>query len=100
MLETAAGYLIDPQAWTRDWALQKAARQDRILEDFDWQLIQFVRDFYEEHQVMPLTRRVIKFIRESIQINFDSVQLQQRYTDKPLRVIALIAGLPRPIQCV
>ncbi len=100
MQETDAGYLLDFQEWTAAWALQKAASQHRELADFDWQVIQFARDFYAEHQIMPLTRRLIKFIRAQLQPDFDSLLLQAYYTDKPLRVIALLAGLPRPIQCI
>ena len=94
------GYLLDCQEWTQAWAIQNAATYHLILDKFDWQLLDFARAFYQEHQVMPLTRRLIKFIREQHQADFDSIALQQRYTDKPLRVIALLAGLPKPIQCI
>ena len=100
MRETEAGYLLDFQEWAEAWALQKAQDYNLTLEAFDWQLIAFARAFYQEHQIMPLTRRLVKFIRENIDPDFNSMDLQQHYTDKPLRVIALIAGLPKPIQCV
>ncbi len=100
MRETEAGYLIDFREWTENWALQKALAQGLVLQDFDWQVIQFARAFYVEHQIMPLTRRLIKFIRENLAPEFDSILLQQYYTEKPLRVIALVSGLPRPIQCI
>lgn len=94
------GYLIDYKAWSRDWALQKASEQGLILQSFDWQLIEFARDFYQEYQVMPLTRRIIKFVRENLNAQFDSIELQERYSEKPLRIIALISGLPKPVQCL
>ncbi|MCX7123537.1 MAG: TusE/DsrC/DsvC family sulfur relay protein [Gammaproteobacteria bacterium] len=100
MQETETSYLIHFEEWTEAWALQKAITQNLTLDPFDWQLIHFARRFYQEHHLMPLTRRLIKFIRENLNPDFDSIALQQRYTDKPLRVIALIAGLPKPIQCI
>lgn len=93
-------YLDNYQAWTENWAIQKATAKHLVLAKFDWQVIYFARSFYQEHQIMPLTRRMIKFIRADLDPEFDSVKLQERYSDKPLRVIALLAGLPKPIQCI
>ncbi len=98
-LETPEGYLLHWEDWTEAWTRQKAQAQGLVLEPLDWQLFAFAREFYQVHQVMPLTRRLIKFVRET-QPNFDSLALQQRYGDKPLRVIAQCAGLPKPIQCI
>lgn len=100
MQENTEGYLIDHRDWTQDWAAQKALQKGMILQQFDWQVIAFVRNFYQEYQVMPLTRRLLKFIREHLNADFDSIALQERYTDKPLRLIALLAGLPKPVQCI
>jgi tRNA 2-thiouridine synthesizing protein E len=100
MRETEAGYLVDWQDWSPSWASEKASILSRPLSDFDWQLIAFTREFYTTHHIMPLTRRLIQFIRDHYQKDFDSLALQAYYTDKPLRIIALISGLPRPIQCI
>lgn len=70
------------------------------MDSFDQQVIAFTKDFYQEHGVIPLSRRIIKFIQEKLDPEFDSIQFQERYTDKPLRVIAERAGLPRPVQCI
>ena len=71
-----------------------------MMETFDQQVIAFAQAFYQEHGVMPLTRRIVKFIQEHLDPSFDSIKLQERYTDKPLRVIAKRAGLPKPVQCI
>ena len=92
--------ILSDNTWSREWAIQKAAEQQMQLQDFDWQVINFARSFYQEYAIMPLTRRIIRFIRENLDSNFDSIQLQARYTNQPLRVIALISGFPRPIQCI
>lgn len=94
------GYLVDFREWYRDFALQVADPLGLVLVDFDWKVIDFVRGFYEAHQLMPLTRLIVKYIKNELDPAFDSVKLQARYTDKPLRVIAKLAGLPRPIQCI
>ena len=93
-------YLQDYQKWTQEWAIQKASEKHLKIEEFDLQVITFARDFYQEFEVMPLTRRIIKFIRENLDPEFDSIKLHERYSEKPLRMIALISGLPKPIQCI
>ncbi len=100
MQENEEGYLLNHQTWAKQWAEQKALEKNLVLQEFDWQVIIFARNFYQQYQVMPLTRRIIKFIRENLDQNFDSIKLQECYSDKPLRIIALLAGLPKPIQCI
>ncbi len=82
------------------WALEQAEIIGLSLTEFDWQVLEFCQVFYVEHGVMPLTRRVIKFIKENLEPDFDSLKLQIRYTEKPLTVIAKLAGLPKPVQCI
>lgn len=86
--------------WTRAYAMAEAASIPLVLEDFDWEVLYFVRSFYEAHGMMPLTRRIIKFIRETRDPHFDSLQFQARYTAQPLFCIARMAGLPKPMQCI
>lgn len=47
MQENTEGYLIDHRDWTQDWAAQKALQKGMILQQFDWQVIAFVRNFYQ-----------------------------------------------------
>ena len=94
------GYLLDATMWTSGFAEQVAVRDfDKILSEFDWAIVAFVRDFYEQHHMMPLTRRIVSYARSKIAA-FDSVQLQEHYTSQPLWVLAKIAGLPKPLQCI
>ena len=91
---------LNDQDWTREYAIAEAGAVQIILEPFDWAVIEFVRAFYQEHEIMPLTRRIIKFIRENLKSDFDSIAFQVRYSAQPLFVIARISGLPRPMQCI
>jgi TusE/DsrC/DsvC family sulfur relay protein len=94
------GYLLDAASWTSDFAEQVAASDlGRGLADFDWAMITFVREFYRAHHMMPLTRRIVSYAGSRVS-DFDSVELQRHYTNKPLWVIAKIAGLPKPVQCI
>ncbi len=58
----AEGYLIEPLHWTEAVA-RELARRDRIeLTAEHWEVIRFVRRCYEERQVAPDARAVIRDI--------------------------------------
>ena len=60
----AEGYLVEPQDWSEEVA-QEFARQEHIpLTEDHWDVIRFMRDYYEEHQVIPDARYVIKHLTE------------------------------------
>ena len=58
----AEGYLVDPQDWTEEIA-QEFARQENIeLAEDHWDVIRFIRDRYDENQIIPDARNVIKHL--------------------------------------
>ena len=61
----AEGYLIDPAEWTEDWARNKARELDIELNDDHWAAIGFMRSFWEEHQLPPDARFVMRHLSET-----------------------------------
>ena len=62
----AEGYLSDPSDWNDELA-QVLAREENIqLTDDHWDTIRFMRDYYDEHQVIPDARFVIKHLAERV----------------------------------
>ena len=58
------GYLLDPADWNEQVA-EALARQERIvLSDEHWAVIRFMREYYEERQIAPDARHVIKHLAE------------------------------------
>jgi tRNA 2-thiouridine synthesizing protein E len=56
------GYLIDPADWNEDIA-EEWARQERIVLSAEhWAVIKFMREYYEQRQIAPDARHVIKFL--------------------------------------
>jgi tRNA 2-thiouridine synthesizing protein E len=56
------GYLIDPADWSRELA-EKMAGEERIaLTDTHWAVIKFMREYFEQHQITPDARHVIKHL--------------------------------------
>jgi tRNA 2-thiouridine synthesizing protein E len=58
------GYLMEPEDWSEEVA-QEFARQEHVpLTEDHWDVIRFMRGYYEEHQVIPDARYVIKHLTE------------------------------------
>lgn len=56
------GYLVDPAQWSEQLA-QALARQENIeLTEVHWNAIRFMRDYFQEHQVIPDVRFVTRHL--------------------------------------
>ena len=58
------GYLIDPLKWNESVADVFARQEDIQLTKDHWDAIHFMRQYYEEHQVAPDVRHVMKHLAE------------------------------------
>lgn len=63
------GYLADPGLWTPAFAEYTAAREGITLTDRHYEVIRFVRDWQEEHGIMPDVRFVLKFLGDPEGLN-------------------------------
>jgi tRNA 2-thiouridine synthesizing protein E len=59
------GYLVDPDVWTEDLARMLARREGIELTGEHWDVIRFMRAFYEERRIAPDARYVLKHLAES-----------------------------------
>ncbi|MGZ5032911.1 MAG: TusE/DsrC/DsvC family sulfur relay protein [Usitatibacter sp.] len=60
------GYLIEPRNWSEDIATALARRDGIELGDDHWDVIRFMRRHYEEHQVAPDSRHVVRHLVERL----------------------------------
>ncbi|MCK9381471.1 MAG: TusE/DsrC/DsvC family sulfur relay protein [Sulfuritalea sp.] len=60
------GYLVDPADWSEEVAEALAQRESIELTDAHWDVIRFMRDFYQERQVIPDVRFVIWHLAEHL----------------------------------
>ena len=58
------GYLIEPQDWSEEIAIEFARQENIVLTEEHWSAIRFMREYYAEHQIAPDARFVIKHIGE------------------------------------
>ena len=59
------GYLVDPGDWNESVAEQLAQKEGLVLHEEHWDIIRFMRQFFEEHQVVPDARFVIRHMASS-----------------------------------
>jgi tRNA 2-thiouridine synthesizing protein E len=59
------GYLVDPDCWTEALAREIAAREDIELTLEHWEVVRFMRAFYEERRIAPDARHVLKRLAET-----------------------------------
>lgn len=60
----ADGYLVDPAQWTEAVAEELARGQSITLTAEHWDVLRFMRAFYEEHQIAADARFVIRHLAE------------------------------------
>lgn len=63
-IRDADGYLVEPNEWNEAVAVSLAHELGIELNDDHWDVIRFMRGLYEERQVAPDARHIIKHLDE------------------------------------
>jgi TusE/DsrC/DsvC family sulfur relay protein len=91
----AEGYLVEPLDWSEEVA-QELARQESIpLDEDHWDVIRFMRAYYDEHQVAPDARFVIKHLTERLGATARN-KLFELFPYGYVKQACKIAGMKRP----
>jgi len=95
------GFLTDWQQWNRNIAQNIAAKENIILTAEHWLVIDTVREFYTQYHTTPPLRVIVKTLREHCgPTQGNSLYLQQLFPPAAAKMIAKIAGLPKPNKCI
>ena len=95
------GYLLNLADWTPDVAAQLAIAEKVCLSKAHWDVITVLREFYQEYEVSPAMRILVKQV--GIALGGDkgkSIYLMQLFPPSPAKIASKIAGLPRPNNCL
>lgn len=66
-IETDAyGYLLDLTQWDEDIARAIAQQENIDLTDAHWEVIYFVRAFYQEYKTSPAIRMLVKAMAQKL----------------------------------
>jgi tRNA 2-thiouridine synthesizing protein E len=91
----AEGYLIEPGDWNEAVAEVLAQDENIQLNDDHWDVLRFMRAFYEEHQVAADARFVIKHLAERMGREAQK-QLFVLFPYGYVKQACKIAGMRRP----
>jgi dissimilatory sulfite reductase related protein len=89
------GYLIDPNAWNEAIAVHLAETEGIELGAAHWEVVRFMRAFFEEHQVAPDARFVIRHLSEHLGTP-DRNALFRLFPYGYVKQACKIAGMKRP----
>ncbi|MFZ7282744.1 TusE/DsrC/DsvC family sulfur relay protein [Avibacterium avium] len=95
------GYLLDLTQWTPEVALAIAEKEGLSLTEAHWEVIHFVRDFYQEYNTSPAIRMLVKAMAQKLGENKgNSRYLQRLFPEGPAKQATKLAGLPKPAKCL
>jgi len=97
----ANGYLLNYQEWNTEIAEVIAQKESIELSPAHWEVLLFVREFYEEYDTSPAIRVLVKSLSNKFGPEIGNSRYVQRLFPKgPAKQATKIAGLPKPAKCL
>ena len=95
------GYLANLNDWEPAVAEAMASAEDCQLTDEHWDIINFLREYYEEYQIAPAVRVLTKAVGKKLgKDKGNSKYLYELFPYGPGKQACKYAGLPKPTGCV
>ena len=95
------GYLANLSDWENDVADEMAIADGIDLSDDHWEIINFLREYYEEYQIAPAVRVLTKAVGKKLgKDKGNSKYLYELFPYGPGKQACKFAGLPKPTGCV
>ncbi|HBX53988.1 TusE/DsrC/DsvC family sulfur relay protein [Pseudomonas sp. UBA2684] len=95
------GYLIDLADWSEAVAEALAQQEGLSLSVEHWEVLQLLRAFYDEFQLSPANRPLIKYVALKLgPEKGNSLHLNRLFNGTPAKLAAKLAGLPKPTNCL
>ena len=95
------GYLVNLAEWNADVANHIAGTEGVEMSDNHWEVVNFLREYYEEYQIAPAVRILVKEMTKKFgKEKGDQKALYGLFPYGPAKQACMIAGLPKPTGCV
>ncbi len=93
-----AGYITNPDLWTRDFAEHVAANDGIELTPDHWEIIDFIRDSYAEHRVAVDVRHVLKLAQNDLGLSKHDakVRMLELFPYGYVKQAVKMAGMKQP----
>lgn len=95
------GYLTNLADWNRDVADYLAKEEKVEMTDSHWEVIDFLREYYDEYQIAPAIRVLTKAIGKKLGADKgNNKYLYELFPYGPAKQACKIGGLPKPTGCI
>ncbi len=95
------GYIVDISVWSPELGALIAESENIEMGDDAWEVVNFLRSYYEEYQIAPAVRVLTKAIKKSLGPDKgNSKYLYELFPYGPAKQACKIAGLPKPTGCI
>ena len=95
------GYLVNRSDWTEELAKEMAHLDNCELNENHWEVLNFLRSYYDEYQIAPAVRVLTKAIGKRLGADKgNSKYLYELFPYGPAKQACKYAGLPKPTGCV
>ena len=95
------GYLVNLADWDEAIGGYLAQTEGVTMTDQHWEVVNFLRDYYNEFQIAPAVRVLTKAIGKKLGPEKGNSQyLYELFPYGPAKQACKIAGLPKPTGCV
>ena len=95
------GYLENIGDWSVELATVMATKDGTELTEAHWEVIRFLRNYYDEFQIAPAVRVLTKAIGKRMgKEKGNSKYLYELFPFGPAKQACKYAGLPKPTGCV
>lgn len=95
------GYLVDWQQWNENVATHMAKEDGITLGEEHWEIIRFLREYFQKYQIAPMIKILTKEIGKTMgKEKGNTKYLYELYPAGPAKQACKFAGLPKPTGCV
>src|ERR671938_315429 len=95
------GYLTDIGQWSKELANVIATQEDINMTPEHWEVVNFLREYYDEYQIAPAIRVLTKALKKKLgEEKSSNKYLYELFPYGPAKQACKIAGLPKPTGCI
>ena len=95
------GYLVNLGDWSEDVAGFLAQQEKIDMSQNHWEVVNFLREYYDDYQIAPAVRVLTKAIGKKLGADKgNSKYLYELFPYGPAKQACKIAGLPKPTGCI
>jgi len=95
------GYIVDIEQWSEELADVIAVQEEIEMNDEHWEVVNFLREYYQEYQIAPAVRVLIKAMKKAFgEDKGNNKYMYNLFPYGPAKQACKIAGLPKPTGCI